>query len=412
MKLFKILLLTSVLLTPIFAEDIALTSFASGEGELTIGLLPFKTEGAHKITQNKPWVTIGADLEFSPRFNVIRVNTIDSAQFSDEGVALFISGDYKLMGDSCELELFLYDATTSEMILGKKFKFKTNLMRSISHHFSSLVYEQLFGEKGPYNSKILYTERSKNGKNIFLMDYDGHNSKKITPKGLNIMPSFIDKENFLWVSFLRGKPDIYKGNLKTGKKRAVIYSRKVESSPEYSEINGRIVYSSSKSGNMDIYSAKLDGSDKKRLTTSPGIDAAPCWSPNGYSVAFISDRSGSPQLYIMDREGGNLRRVSFRGRYHDAPSWSPDGKSIAFTSQRDGKFDIYTISIEGDEEQLVSGLVPGSNKYPSWSPDGSHIIFTSIKGGNSNLVSVSSDGKIAKQLTTNGISEMAAWSNF
>lgn len=392
------------------AENLALTSFASNEGGLAIAILPFTNDSGETIVKDKPWEIIAADLDFSPRFSAFKLETADSTKFKENGIALFINGNYKVVGDTIDLEVFLYDASTSELVVGKKFHFAKKSSRAIAHRFSNILVDQLYSEKGPFTSKILFTRRNGNNKDIWIMDYDGHNSKKITKGGLNIMPAFIGSSDFVWVSFKRGKPDIYTGSLKNGKNRALIYSRKVETSPEYSSITGKIVYSSSTSGNMEIYTVNRDGSDKKKVTNSTAIDASPTWAPNGASIAFISDRSGAPQLYTMDPDGGNVVRLTFRGRYHDAPSWSPDGKTIAFTSQRDGKFDIYTITIDGKTEQLVSGLAPGSNRYPVWSPDGSHILFVSTRGGRSNLYSVSIDGKVVKQITNDGKSEMPDWS--
>ncbi len=149
------------------------------------------------------------------------------------------------------------------------------------------------------------------------------------------------------------------------------------------------------------------------------------WSPlmDRYSLGLLGRRRSwmlATQLLLL----GSIASFGFVNPVMDIWSVAYLAAAVAFFSaSQDIVLDAYRRELLPDNElglgnsihvqaYRLSGLVPGSNRYPSWSPDGSHIIFTSTKGGKSNLVSVSNDGKIAKQLTTNGISEMAAWSDF
>jgi Tol biopolymer transport system component len=54
-----------------------------------------------------------------------------------------------------------------------------------------------------------------------------------------------------------------------------------------------------------VYSVKPDGSGKKLL---PGDGLTPSWTPDG-RIIFSSSRSGSPQIWVMDRDGAKARQI-------------------------------------------------------------------------------------------------------
>ncbi len=405
----KILLLALNIITVSLSQPIQQTAWVTQDGSIPIAVLPFKTE-TQTISTDKPWEVIANDFDFSDKIDCKRIEVIDSAKFIEHSTSLYVSGDYRSVGDSVYLDIKLNDINSGEMLLGKSYAITKRALRTVSHRFANYVIERIFLEKGPFETKILYTRYNDSGKNVYIMDYDGANSRAITQNGMNIMPTFVSNDQFMWVSFRRGKPDIYSGFFRRQNITPFNATRKIEASPDYSPVRGRVVYSSTRTGNSEIYTANLDGSNREKLTVSPYIDASPAWSPNGHHIAFISDRSGNPQLYVMDYSGANLRRLTYSG-FHDAPTWSPDGKKIAFTAQVDGKFDIFTMDLDGSNETIISGVLPGSNRYPVWSPDGSQIIFVNSRGAINNIYRIPANGEgVAVPLTKTGDAEMPAWS--
>lgn len=406
----KMILALIALATLTTAQPVHQTVWVKDDGVTPIAVLPFESESG-AITRDEPWKIIAKDFEFSDKVEIHRLKEADSTRFVERNIALYVTGKYSVVGDSIKLEVTLNDITTGEQLLGKLYPITAKSLRDVSHRFANSVMEFIYNEKGPFETKVLYTRRTANGKDIYMMDYDGQRTRRVSKGGINIMPTFVTPDSCLWVNFQRGKPDIYRGNLRTGVMKPIIYSRSIEASPDYTPIRGRIAYSSTRSGNSEIYTADLNGKNREKLTVSPGIDASPAWSPNGFYIAFVSDRSGSPQIYVMDYTGSNERRLTFNGSYHDAPAWSPDGKKVVYTAQRNGKFDIFTINLDGTEETKISNVLPGSNQYPAWSPDGSHILFVNTRGKTSNLYRISADGSgEAVRVTTTGDVEMPAWS--
>ncbi len=396
----------------VHAEKVDLEAYASGFDSIPVAVLNFRSKNAESITENKPWEIVAADLSFSGRFMVTRVEKVDSAKFADKNIGLFIDGEYTVNGDEVTLDCYLHDAVTMDLLVGKTYRGKTQYLRSMAHRYANEIYELLLAERGVFETKILYVTDEMSKKNLSIMDYDGHNSKMLTnTKSVNIFPAFMDSNTIIWTGFFRGKPDLYKGSVSNGKFNIFVYSRFIETSPSISSITGRVAYASSRKGNMDIYTCDTDGGDRKRLTFNRGIDTSPTWSPNGYQIAFTSDRSGQPQIYIMDSEGANSKRITFDGSYQDSPAWSPKGDKIAYSSLHKGKFDIWVVDPDGSNARAVTSM-PGNNEYPTWSPDGTHIAFVNTRGKTCNIYAVNATRGEIRQVTFSGNAKMPDWSQF
>lgn len=401
-------LLTSICL----GEKVHLEAYATNPDSIPIGILPFTPQSDAVIKSNEPWTIIADDLDFSGKFVVIKAQKGDSMAFSRKNTAIYISGRYILKGSLVAIDCFLRDAKTHEELAGKQYNGEAKFLRAMMHRFSNEMMGMLFNEKGVFLSKMLFVKDDGAVKNIMIMDYDGHDQRQLTSnKSINIFPVFVDSTAFIWTSFSRGHPDLFKGSLTTGRSLPLVSSRFVQTSPAVSMIDGKVVFASTREGNMEVYSCDADGANVKRLTFTKAIDTSPCWSPNGYQIAFTSDRGGSPQIYVMDADGGNTRRLTFEGNYQDSPAWSPKGDKIAYMSQSEGKFDIWTIQPDGSNPTQITAN-SGSIEYPTWSPDGSHIAFSSQTGNKTDIYSIKADGTDVRKITNCGNAKMPDWSNF
>jgi TolB protein len=396
-----------------FGDQVDLEAYASGFDSIPIAIIQFEQQpGTSPLAQNRPWEIIASDLNFSGRFLAHELPAPDSVYFEKHAIGIYVHGSYSVQGNSVTLECNLHDATSMRLLAGKKYRGELSKIRAMSHRYSNELFALLLGEEGPFESRMLYVVDKGASKNLAIMDYDGHNHKQLTQAAtVNIFPAFIDSASIVWTAFFRGKPDLYKGSINSGKFGIFVYSRSVETSPCYSPITGLVAYASSRSGNLEIYTCDVSGAGRKQLTFSQGIDTSPTWSPNGHQIAFTSDRSGQPQIYVMDADGVNSRRLTFNSRYQDSPAWSPRGDLIAYSSLNNGKFDIWVIGADGSDARAVTSM-PGNNEYPTWSPDGSHIAFVSTRGGSSDIYAVRANGEGVKRITRQGTAKMPDWSHF
>ena len=85
--------------------------------------------------------------------------------------------------------------------------------------------------------------------------------------------------------------------------------------------NGKIAFTSDRSGAFQIYAMNPDGSGQTQLTNDGG-NFQPAWSPDGRRIAFVSNRDPSDQncndfdipcnteIYFMNADGSGQTRVT------------------------------------------------------------------------------------------------------
>src|SRR5437016_3611984 len=96
--------------------------------------------------------------------------------------------------------------------------------------------------------------------------------------------------------------------------------------------NGKIAFTSLRTGNYDIYTMNADGSDVTALTNDAAADFLPAWSADGEKIVFESNRGGTNGIWVMNADGSGKAQVT---AFANAgfPAWSPDGKKIAFAQE-------------------------------------------------------------------------------
>ncbi len=327
----------------------------------------------------------------------------------DAGAEAFIAGNYSTAGGGLRFDVSLYDVVGENRLLARSYEASSGRVREAAHRFADLVMKELTGLDGFFTSKIAFASGSRNNRNLYVMDYDGENIRRLTSHGALVMsPSCSpDGSKIIFNSDKVWDQDLYVVTLSPSiSEQRLTRAFKLEQSPEWSPDGRRIAYS----GNGDIYIANSDGSGAVNITGNQRyIDVSPTWSPSGRQIAFVSDRSGTPEVYVMSSTGGNVRKVS-SGGYSTDPSWSPDGdvNRIAFVKVEGAEANIFTVSPDGSGEQRLT-WASRRNENPTWSPDGHYIAFSSNRGGNKDLYLMYLNGQNQRPLTRGGDVLFPTW---
>ncbi|MGH9041132.1 MAG: TolB family protein, partial [Acidimicrobiia bacterium] len=113
-------------------------------------------------------------------------------------------------------------------------------------------------------------------------------------------------------------------------------------------VNGRIVFTSDRTGNFEIFTMDPDGSDVVQLTDWPEEDREPAWSPDGTRIVFVRTVDGDRELFTMNAEGSDQTNITNYDTFDDEPVWSPDGKMIAWRHNLDnGNPEIFAVNVDG-----------------------------------------------------------------
>ena len=273
----------------------------------------------------------------------------------------------------------IWDVYTEQQMVAKVLTSTPASERKLAHIIADTIYERLTGERGYFDTKIVFVSETGSLKNrkrrMAVMDQDGANVRYLTSgKDMVMTPRFSpNMQKITYMSYASGEPKVYLMDVESGKTELVGKFKGMSFAPRFSVDGKKLIMSLSKRGNSDIYTYDLTTGEQKQLTNHPAIDTSPCYSPDGKQIVFNSDRSGNQQLYVMEADGSNVRRISFGEGTYATPVWSPRGDYIAFTKIKNGSFYIGLMRADGSGERLIAEgfLVEG----PTWAPNGRVLAF-------------------------------------
>jgi TolB protein len=317
-------------------------------------------------------------------------------------------------------EFRLWDVNTGQQLAGQQYFTSPEYWRRIAHIISDQIYERLTGEKGYFDSRVVFVDetgpKERRVKRLALMDQDGANVRYLT-RGTDLVltPRFSPStQEITYMEFGQGDPRVYLRNIETGQSEIVGNFPGMSFAPRFSPDGQRVIMSLQQGGNSNLFVMDLRSKSTTRLTDTPAIDTSPSYSPDGARICFESDRGGRPQIYVMPATGGPAQRISFskddsNGSY-STPVWSPRGDYIAFTKQGSGQFSIGIMKPDGSGERiLTSGF---HNEGPTFAPNGRVVMFFRDPGGNGgpSLFTVDISGRNEQRVPTPGFASDPAWS--
>ena len=177
----------------------------------------------------------------------------------------------------------------------------------------------------PFEEKIIFTSLRDGDIDLYEMDYDGNNLKRITSEfgydgGAFYSP---DGTKIVWRGWYpKNEKEIiqWKNNIK---------KNYIESVP------------------LDIFIADRDGKNKIQLTNNGATNWSPSWHPGGEYIVFSSNKddwldefdSYGPnfELYLMEISTGKLTRLTYNSTFDSFPVFSKDGSKIVYSSNRNAE---------------------------------------------------------------------------
>ena len=290
-----------------------------------------------------------------------------------------ITGEVKYENEKLRVEFRLWDVLAGKEMMALAFTTVPKNWRRVGHIITDKVYERLTGEKGYFDTRLIYVAeegpKTKRIKKLAIMDQDGFNTKYLTlGNELVLTPRFNPANQMVtYLSYFKNLPRVYLLDIETGVQEVFGDFPGMTFAPRFSPDGKKIIMSFAKDGNSDIYTMDLESRIVEKITNHPSIDTSPSYSPDGKYICFNSDRSGYQQIYVMRSDGSSVKRISFGKGLYGTPVWSPRGDLIAFTKLHKGKFYIGVMRTDGSGERLLT-----ENYYqeaPSWSPNGRVLIF-------------------------------------
>lgn len=173
-------------------------------------------------------------------------------------------------------------------------------------------------------------------------------------------------------------------------------------------VDGRLYFSSGRTGDFEVWSVNGDGSDLKQLTNDPSSDSVPVVSADGRQIFFVSDRTGVGQIWRMNSDGTNQEQLT-KEEGGVPVRISPDSAWLYYRSAL--KNNLRRVSLESGQEEVV---VQEMGRGLTVSPDTTRIAFSQRRGMESILTLASmADQSVIKTWRVTGTPNIVhlVWSN-
>ena len=332
------------------------------------------------------------------------------------GADFLLFNRYALVDKDLLLTSFFYNVNSQKTLFKKTYKLPRKQARQLINRLSNQIVKSLSGKQGIFETKIVSVRNTaKNKKEIFLMDWQGDNQKRLTyHRSISLSPFWSPRgDKILYTAFVYNK--------KHARRQAVLfsYSRKDHNIRVVSDKRGANLGASffpdGKSllltlnvgkSLMDIFKFNIRTRRLSPLTLGPSgaIHVEPSVHKKTKQIAFSSNKNGKVHIYTMNPRGGNKKQITFAGHYNSTPSWSPDRNQLVFSGKSRGRFDIFMIHGTGSGLKRLTRLKRANGTWansesPSFSPDGRFIVFTSDVSGSYQLYIMNLDNSSIERIT-------------
>jgi TolB protein len=371
--------------------------------------------GLFRLVDRAAFIQAGASASGAPNFQ----------NWKPTGAQALVTGSVQVLGGGqVRVEFRLWDILPGTQIQGTAYTTTQGNWRRIAHKMADVIYERLLGEKGYFDTRVVYISatgpRDRRTKRLAIMDQDSENNRLLTDGSwLVLTPRFHPtRDQIAFMSYANNRPRVYLFDLASGRQTQLGDFAGMTFAPRFAPDGSNLVMAVASGGGSDIVLVDLGSRTPRKLTQSGSIDVSPCYSPDGSQIAFASDRGGDQQIYIMESGGGGAKRISFGNGRYATPVWSPRGDLIAFTRYAGdtANFAIGVMHPDGSGERLLSEgwLVEG----PTFAPNGRVLMFwretraRDARGGgfSSRLVSVDITGFNERSVQTPTDASDQAWS--
>ena len=199
-----------------------------------VGGTPGDTEVARGITQiiTDNLRRSGLFAPIDPAAYIEKITSFDALPRFPDWRAInaqaLVTGRVTRQGDGrLKAEFRLWDVISGQQLTGQQYFTTPDNWRRIAHIISDAIYERLTGEKGYFDTRIVFIDetgpKERRVKRLAIMDQDGANVRYLTRgEDLVLTPRFSPStQEITYMSYGQGDPRVFLLNIETGQREIV-----------------------------------------------------------------------------------------------------------------------------------------------------------------------------------------------
>lgn len=237
--------------------------------------------------------------------------------------------------------------------------------------------EGLSGLSSSPDGKIVYTVRTDDAINIWIVNADSSNNRQLTfEQNVNMQPIVSpDGKYIVFISTRSGNPILWRMNIDGSEQQALTENSNVIKSLSFTPDGKWIVYEQKESANSsNIW--KINVEDKKTVQLTQVNSIRPTVSPDG---KFFACEYGTPaKLAIIPIDGGQPLKIL------EAPlvlksrqfRWANDSKSLIYIDKRDRIYNLWSQPISGESPKQITFFDSGQILKFDVSPNNKGFAFS------------------------------------
>ena len=332
------------------------------------------------------------------------------------GADFLIFSDYSINEDQISFNIYFYNINSKNTLLKKSYKGRADNSLQLIDKASNDIIKRLSGRKGIFETKILAVRNmGKVKKELFVMDWNGENKKRITyHRSIVLAPAWSNEgTKVAYSAFVYNKKiksqtaALFLYDFKTNKTKVLSARRGANLGSDFFPKDKELLVTlGSGRGLLDIFKLNLKTMALSPLTQGPKgvINVEPAIHSRSRRMVFSSDKSGKTMIYTMNLRGGDIKQITYAGHYNSNPDWHPYKEDIVFSGLSKGRMDLFLISNKGTGLRRLTSLKKTNGRWancesPSFSPDGRFVVFSSDVSGNYQLYIMNLDDLSIERIT-------------